>query len=58
MSLSYQKKNIVLARNLRKHATPEENHLWYDFCPNTKFASKGKKRLMTLLRIFTVTRQS
>ena len=31
MSLSYQKKNIVLARNLRKHATPEENHLWYDF---------------------------
>ena len=21
----------MLARNLRKHATPEENHLWYDF---------------------------
>lgn len=31
MSLDYNKKNITLAKNLRKNATPQENHLWYDF---------------------------
>ena len=31
MSLDYNEKNIVLAKNLRKNATPQENHLWYDF---------------------------
>ena len=31
MSLDYNKKNITLAQNLRKKATPQENHLWYDF---------------------------
>ena len=31
ISLDYNQKNIVLARNLRKNATPQENHLWYDF---------------------------
>ena len=31
MSLDYNKKNIVLAQNLRHNATPQENHLWYDF---------------------------
>ena len=31
MSLNYNKKNIPLAKNLRKNATPQENHLWYDF---------------------------
>lgn len=31
MSFEYQKKNIVLARNLRKHATKEEKQLWYHF---------------------------
>ncbi len=31
MSLTYNKKNIALAKNLRKNATPQENHLWYDF---------------------------
>ena len=31
MSLQYNKKNIPLAKNLRKGATPQENHLWYDF---------------------------
>lgn len=31
MSLDYNKKNIVLAKQLRKKATPQENHLWYDF---------------------------
>ena len=31
MSLNYNKKNITLAKNLRNNATPQENHLWYDF---------------------------
>ena len=31
MSLDYNQKNITLAKNLRKNATPQENHLWYDF---------------------------
>ena len=31
MSLDYNERNITLAKNLRKNATPQENHLWYDF---------------------------
>ena len=31
MSLDYNKKNILFAKNLRKNATPQEKHLWYDF---------------------------
>ena len=31
MSLEYNKNLIPFAKSLRKHATPQENHLWYDF---------------------------
>lgn len=31
MSIEYNKKNISLAQQLRKNATPQENRLWYDF---------------------------
>ena len=31
MSLEYNKHLIPLAKSLRKNATPQENHLWYDF---------------------------
>ena len=31
MRLPYNKHLIPLAKSLRKHATPQENHLWYDF---------------------------
>ena len=31
MPLNYNKNNINSAKNLRKNATPQENHLWYDF---------------------------
>jgi len=34
MSLDYNEKNIILAKNLRKNATPEKKHLWYDFLAN------------------------
>ena len=31
MRLPYNKHLIPLAKSLRKNATPQENHLWYDF---------------------------
>ena len=31
MSLGYKRENIILAKSLRKNATKQENHLWYDF---------------------------
>ena len=31
MSLDYDKKLTPLAKSLRKNATPQERHLWYDF---------------------------
>lgn len=31
MSLPYKKELIPRAKELRKTATPQENHLWYDF---------------------------
>jgi len=34
MSLKYNGNNIPRAKELRKNATPEENHLWYDFLRN------------------------
>lgn len=34
MSLKYNGNNIPRAKELRQNATPEENHLWYDFLRN------------------------
>ena len=34
MSLKYNGHHIPLAKKLRKEATPQENHLWYDFLRN------------------------
>ena len=31
MRFNYKEKNISIAKELRKKATPQENHLWYDF---------------------------
>ena len=31
MSFRYNGNNIPLAQDLRKNATPQEKHLWYDF---------------------------
>jgi len=31
MSLKYNEKIIPLAKELRTNATPQENHLWYDY---------------------------
>ncbi len=29
--IKYKKTNVALSQHLRKHMTPEERHLWYDF---------------------------
>ena len=31
MPLEYNPKNLLLAKQMRKNATPQENRLWYDF---------------------------
>ena len=45
MSLDYNKKNITLAKNLRKSATPQENHLWYDFLSKYEIRFQRQKAI-------------
>ncbi len=45
MSLAYNKKNITLAKNLRKHATPQENRLWYDFLSKYEIRFRRQKAI-------------
>jgi len=42
MSFDYNKKNIPLAKSLRKNATPQENHLWYDLL--SKYAVRFQRQ--------------
>ena len=43
MPIVYNSKNIVLAKNLRKRATPQEKHLWYDFLRNYEIKFQRQK---------------
>ena len=52
MSLNYNKKNITLARNLRKNATPEENHLWYDFLSKYRVKFQRQKAIDNFIADF------
>ena len=45
MSLDYNKKNITLAKNLRKNSTSEENHLWYDFLSKYEIRFQRQKAI-------------
>ena len=45
MSLKYNKNNIILAKNLRKSATPQENHLWYDFLSKHEIRFQRQKAI-------------
>ena len=45
MSLEYNPKNIVLAKNLRKNATPQEKHLWYNFLSKYKVRFQRQKTI-------------
>ena len=45
MSLDYNKNNIILAKGLRKNATRQENHLWYDFLSKYKVRFQRQKAI-------------
>ena len=45
MSLDYNEKNIVIAKTLRKNATAQENHLWYDFLSKYKLRFQRQKAI-------------
>ena len=45
MSIEYNPKNIILAKNLRKNATPQEKHLWYDFLSKYEIKFQRQKAI-------------
>lgn len=45
MSLEYNNKNITLAKILRKNATPQEKHLWYDFLSKYEIRFQRQKAI-------------
>ena len=53
----YNKKNIPLAKALRKNMTPWERKLWYDFLRNYPVRFQRQKRLEITLQIFIVQKQ-
>ncbi|MBE6871303.1 MAG: endonuclease domain-containing protein [Ruminococcaceae bacterium] len=52
MSLNYNEKNITLAKNLRKNATPQENHLWYDFLSKYEIRFQRQKAIDNFIADF------
>lgn len=52
MSLDYNKKNIRLAKNLRNHPTPQENHLWYDFLAEYEIRFQRQKAIDNFIADF------
>ena len=52
MSLDYNKKMIPLARELRKNATPQEKHLWYDFLANYEVRFQRQKAIDNFIADF------
>ena len=52
MSLDYKKSNIVLAKQLRLSATPQENHLWYDFLSKYKVRFQRQKAIDNFIADF------
>ena len=52
MSLSYNVKNIVLAKNLRKNATKQENRLWHDFLSHYEIRFQRQKAIDNFIADF------
>ena len=52
MSLDYNGKNISLAKNLRKNATPQENHFWYDFLSEYEIRFQRQKAIDNFIADF------
>ena len=52
MSLKYNKDNVSLAKKLRHEATPEENHLWYDFLSGYEIRFQRQKAIDNFIADF------
>ena len=52
MSLDYNEKNIALAKALRKDATPQEKHLWYDFLSKYEVRFQRQKAIDNFIADF------
>ena len=52
MSLKYNGDNIGLAKQLRKNATPQENHLWYDFLSKYEVRFQRQKAIDNFIADF------
>jgi len=52
MPLKYNGKNIALAKELRKNATPQENHLWYDFLSKYEIRFQRQKAIDNFIADF------
>ena len=52
MSLEYNEKNIIHAKNLRKNATQQENHLWYDFLSEYRVRFQRQKAIDNFIADF------
>ena len=52
MSIDYNKNNIILAKNLRKNATSQENHLWYDFLSTYEVRFQRQKAIDNFIADF------
>jgi very-short-patch-repair endonuclease len=52
MSLKYNEKIIPLAKNLRKNATSEEKHLWYDFLSQYEIRFQRQKTIENFIAEF------
>ena len=47
--MEQKEKPLTRAQELRKNATKEENHLWYDFCGLIRSNFSGKNHLAPIL---------
>lgn len=52
MSLTYNKKNIPLAKNLRKTGTPQERRLWYEFLSKYEVRFQRQKAIDNFIADF------
>ena len=52
VSLTYNGKNIKIAKSLRKNATKQENHLWYDFLSKYKIRFQRQKAIDNFIADF------
>ena len=58
MSLGYNKKNIPVAKVLRKNMTKQEKHLWYDFLsiyPIRFQRQKQRRSMLSMVNLRTKT---